>query len=341
MKRRILSITVLVALFAALAAQAMPVRATPYEKLKPCSIYEVLSYREAHYGTQLNVGNFSAVTVFADPLGKTAGQTTWVKLGINEINFIKAINVSSYKNWQWADGPVGTIYLGTDNEELDVTVRWPRIVLSSNESGLHRNQACVMERSQDGRFAHIQGIPKDTDYTKYEAFPWLFNTAYTVYPLAPGELYNRTGYLALYKMPLWEPSSGFPIAVGGGTGMWLPVQFLGPKLGEFDPNAATPTMPPTETPLPPTPAPSPAPQIAFEMRVLDRNGKLLSVRNEPSMSSLSIGGLYPNAIIYVEDLRYGDELDPESIWGQLGDHAWIAICFNQTLYTNFGCAPVR
>ncbi len=330
--KRILSVTVLIAVLFAGGAQALPAPVAQ-TTLKPCSIYEIYSYKEANYRAELNVGNFSAITLFADPKGVTGGQTNWVRLNLPEINFIKAINVHSYRTWAWADNNVGTIYLGSGDDWADTTVKWPRIALGSNETGANRNQVCVIERSPDGRLAHIQGIPKSADYYQFTRYPWLFHAAYTVYP-SPAGVPNRTGELALYSMPLWEPSSGFTISVGGGTGLWLPVQFLARKLAEFNPNAnPTPTVSPVPTLVPPIPSPTPE---TLAVKVADRGeGKTLAIRPSPSTNNTVLGMLYPNVTVYIHKVQASDTIDPNSLWGELSKNAWIALYYNGVYYTDY------
>ncbi len=327
--KRSVSVTLLTALLFAVVTQAAPAQAT-VPPLKPCSIYEIYSYKEANYHTNLTVGNFSAITLFADPKGVTGGQTNWVQLSASEVDYIKAINANSYKTWVWAAGTTGQIYVG---DEHVTPIRWPRIALGSNETGLNRNQVCVLERSLDGKLAHIQGIPRSSDYSQFTQYPWLFNTAYTVYPADPG-IPNRTGDLPLYKMPLWEPSSGFVISVGGGTGLWLPAQFLARKLGEFNPYAnSTPAVSPVPTLVPPTPSPTPFPTPeTVPVKVAYRGeGKTLAIRPSPGTDNTMLGLLYPNVTVWVKPTQLPDG----SIWGELSKNAFIALYYNGVFYTDY------
>lgn len=267
-----------------------PVKAAP--AIPPCSVYEIYSYQGAGYHTGINSGNFTAVTLFADPKGVTGGQTNWVRLHAREIDFIKLVNKDSFKPWGWADGISGTIYLGSGNDYEDTVVKWPRIALASSDETIQpRNQVCVTGRSADGRYARIVGIPKSADYTQYLQYSFLFQTAYTVYPDM------HTGYLALYKMPLWEPSSGFEVSRGD-TGLWIPTIFLAAKLGEFN-GAIVPV---------PTPSPTPTPSIGSVTVV---PGQV--VYQYPNGPKVFVSGVKKEYTI-LQETRY---------WIQIGFQRWI------------------
>lgn len=183
-------------------------------------IWSLKSWREAGKSGP-PIGNFTAVTLYPEPKLGTGGQSNWVELELTEINWIKSLNVNSYKAWRWADGPLGelgTIYLG-QNWETDEIVRWPRIALASydNQPQETRNRVRVLEYANG--FARIASVPREASYGAYESFPYFIHTSYTVYPD------GHTGTQALYRMPLFDPASGFKISAGA-AGLWLPVEWL-------------------------------------------------------------------------------------------------------------------
>lgn len=176
---------------------------------EPGSLWYLKSWREAGKAG-LSAGNFTAVTLFADPLGKTGGQTNWVWLDKEYVDWVKSINLYSYKPWNWAAQYDGTIYLTNS----DGTVRWPRIALGSpdDDAGI-KNQVSVLEYRTG--YVRIAGIPRGSFTDK----PWLIHYAYTVFPD------GWTSPNPLYRMPLLDPASGYKISQGE-TGLWLEEKWL-------------------------------------------------------------------------------------------------------------------
>lgn len=187
-------------------------------------IWYLKSWREAGR-PGLDVGNFTAITLFADPKGVTGGQTNWVWLDVREVAWIKSINVNSYRLWNWACQPDGKIYLTNENDNpyQTITVRWPRIALGSPDDVdvSRRNQVRVLEWV--GNYVRIDSIAEGMDYSKVTA-PWLIQTAYTVFPD------GHSGSNPLYKMPLFDPASGYKVSLGE-RGLWLDTKWLHSRAG--------------------------------------------------------------------------------------------------------------
>ncbi len=188
-------------------------------------IWTLKSRKEAGEPVELEVGNFSAVTLFADPKGITGGQACWAKLGAAEIAWIKRLNPEpEYKPWRWACKVTnGGLYetVGGVDPELATSILWFRITLHSPDGVdlAHRNQVRVLEYSPDHLFCRVASIPKDSDYSRYEQFPYFIPYAYLI------NIDNTTNNTALFRMPLFDPASGFQSSLGG-TGLWLKTKWL-------------------------------------------------------------------------------------------------------------------
>lgn len=199
----------------------------PRTGLSSCSIYELKSWKEAGKPAP-PIGQFPAITLYADPHGKTGGQTNWVMLDQPEIGFTLSLH-DNKSQWTWATAAAGTIYLTVNGQdEKDATqVKWPRIALGSADDG-RRNRVCVRGYSDDGQYADIVGIPQSGDYSAYTPgkYSWLFNTSYTVFPN------GVTGGKELFLMPIFAPASGYQVSSGKG-GLWIGVEWLYRKVGEF------------------------------------------------------------------------------------------------------------
>lgn len=187
-------------------------------------LWYLKSRLEANIPVDLEVGNFSAVTLQPEPKDASGGgQTCWVMLGQAEIDWIKSLNTDpTYLNWSGACKPInGGMYKTVDGvDPKDArSIYWFRIALHSPDGVplKQRNKVMVLEYANN--YCRIASIPKSLDYRQYEELDYLIPKAYTIYT----DLH--TGTMAIYRMPLFNPGSGFRVSTGH-TELWLHTKWL-------------------------------------------------------------------------------------------------------------------
>lgn len=191
-----------------------------FEIARGSQLSQLKTWRE--YGKSV-VGNFCAVTLFADSLGKTGGQARWVELNGPEIALLQRVNDAPYGSPHWhylireTNGSLYATVGGVNEDTVGAALHWFIIAIGS---GAVRNSVQPLERSVN--FVRIAGIPKASDYSQYspQSHPHLFHRVWCDY----GSYIGDTPQGILY-MPIFDPASGFKISLGG-DGLWLASDWL-------------------------------------------------------------------------------------------------------------------
>lgn len=159
------------------------------------------------------------------------GQQNWIRLGSNEIGFIRSIKIPALLVdndvlWKWAAQDAGTIYIRRD--DVAMTADWV-VGLMSSMSG-HPRQFCQLESPLDlaKPYQRVSGIPYQTngDYSAFtpDKHPEFWFFCPTVYPPTDTQPNGYLGWTShnnlIFYMPFFDartfPKKSSDAALFGG-----------------------------------------------------------------------------------------------------------------------------
>ena len=191
----------------------------PSSKMTELTLYSVNTWEKVGMP---NDGSFRQAVLFPSPDKNSGGGTAanFVRLGRAEIDYIKSINVNSFRNWKWAaDASERLIYQSRPDFSIDMSVDWNRITGCSKD--VNNVNVVAVSRTYNG-FFRVTGIPRQLtgDYFIFKKYPFLNHLMFGNYGSLP----------LLYIMPLFEPDSLFYTSKGG-RGMWLESIWIKEQVG--------------------------------------------------------------------------------------------------------------
>lgn len=181
----------------------------------PIGLYDLKTLEELNPTNPKFNGSFNAIG------GR--GQTNWVRLMKNEINFVKSVGVNG-QLWNWAASDAGTLFIHrTDSVPYvdDVLILLSSAVINGI---VDRQVIRIKDVTPDDKWVLVDAIPfqADGDYSAYtpDLHPeyWLkAYSAFTSHTYGP----SHNGLMFLY--PLFDPMSGFKISATaqGIGGYWV------------------------------------------------------------------------------------------------------------------------
>lgn len=325
-----------ITLLATYLAARQAVLPTATARPTTCTLYQLKNWTE--YNKPKN-GSFSDVMLWDYPnrFTGTTGVTVRLTLDQKAIAWIVQLNLNSFRHYDgWAHAPKGQIYIEIPDGQggyLDphIKVQWNRIASASGENDPTRNRVCVS--SIVNGYGSIVGIPYQVsgDYSQFTQ-DWLVQKVYGEYGGVP----------LLFKMPLFDSTTGYHPLTKGNDGMWIPIDWFYQSDGVISipwmiTNTPTitqtlaPTLAVTVTATPTTSTPTPTVAPSSGTVVWISASPYLSVRPESSMSNVPVGFFYIGTRLQLSEIRQvGSDW-----WGREGNGYWIALVLNGRYYTTW------